>query len=331
MSDFAFYFIISFFKALIIIAIIATLAGLSTYLERKVIAYMQRRIGPTIVGPAGILQMVADMIKLLTKEDTIPANSNAFLFKIAPLISVVGAFVALSVVPLLPEFTLFGRVVQPIVSDINVALLFLLAASGTCVYGVLIAGLASYNKWGLIGSFRAFLQLISFEVVNGLSLIPIVMITGSLSLIDIVNAQSGGIEKWFVWKEPICFVLFLIAAFVECNRTPLCLTENETELISGATTAYSGMRGGIFFVGEYANMITYSIVTALLFFGGYNDFWFVPGTIMILLKASFFFFLFLWARSAWPHLRPDQLMSLCWKVCMPLALLSILITGIVIL
>ncbi|MBO7369788.1 MAG: NADH-quinone oxidoreductase subunit NuoH [Campylobacter sp.] len=328
MGDTTFLIIETMIKAFIILSIIATLAGLGTYAERKVLAYMQRRIGPHMVGPAGVLQVVADMIKLFTKEDSIPQGANKIIFKIAPIISAVGAFVALSVVPFLPEFTVFGYTIRPILSDINVGILFLLGVSGTCVYGTLLGGLSSYNKWGLIGSARSILQLISFEIINGLSLIPIIMIVGSLSLIDIVNAQSSGIGGWFIWREPICFVLFLIASFVECNRTPLCLTENETELVAGATTAYSGMRWGMFFIAEYANMITYSVVISLVFLGGFNPIWFIPGGIAILAKSFFFFFLFLWARAAWPHLRPDQLMNFCWKICMPLALFCIVLTGI---
>lgn len=331
MSDTAFMIIETMIKALIILSVIATLAGLGTYLERKVLAYAQRRVGPWMVGPAGIAQVVADMIKLFCKEDTIPANANKIVFKIAPFISSAGAFVAMAPIPFLPEFTLFGRTITPMLSDISVGILFVLAASSTCVYGLLMGGLASDNKWSLIGSMRTVLQLISFEIVNVLSLIPIIMMVGSLSIIDIVNAQNGGIGSWFVWKQPICFIIFLIASFVECNRTPLCLTENESELLAGCTTAYSGMRFGIFFIAEYANMITYSILMALLFIGGFNAMWFIPGALAMFLKASFFFFLFLWTRAAWPHLRPDQLMSLCWKVLMPLCLVMILITGIVLL
>lgn len=330
MSETAFFIFETIVKSIVILSVIASLAGLGTYAERKVLAFMQRRVGPWMVGPAGLLQIVADMIKLFTKEDAIPAGANRIIFLIAPLISATGAFVAMAVVPFLPEFEIFGHTIRPILSDVSVGLLFLLSVSGTCVYGTLIGGLASYNKWGIIGAARSVLQLISFEIINGLSLIPVIMMVGSLSLIDIVNAQNNGIGSWFLIKQPICFILFTIAALVECNRTPLCLTENETELVAGCGTAYSGMRWGMFFIGEYANMITYSIVIALIFLGGFNDFWFVPGAIMVFLKASFIFFFMLWARAAWPHLRPDQLMGLCWKICMPIALLCIFITAIAI-
>ncbi|QKF64001.1 NADH-quinone oxidoreductase subunit NuoH [Campylobacter corcagiensis] len=331
MSSTGFLIFETIIKAIVILAVIASLAGLGTYAERKVLAWMQRRVGPQMVGPLGLAQIVADMIKLATKEDLIPANANKLAFMLAPLISVTAAFVALAPVPFLPEFSMFGHTIHPILSDIGVGVLFVLAVSSTCIYGLIIGGLASYNKYSLIASMRAVLQLISFEVINGLSLIPIVMIVGSLSIIDIVNAQSGGIGAWFIWKQPICFIIFLIASFVECNRTPFCLTENDPEIIAGITTAYSGMRFGMFFIAEYANMITYSILMSLLFLGGFNSAWFVPGGVMMILKSSFFFFLFLWTRATFPHLRPDQLMSLCWKVLLPLSLAMIFITGLVLL
>lgn len=329
MTDLAVFVLETLIKAIIILAVIASLAGLGTYVERKVLAYMQRRVGPNMVGIGGIGQIVCDMIKLFTKEDAIPSGANKAMFYLSPLISVTGAFVALSVVPFLPNFTIFGREISPVLSDINIAILFLMAASSTSVYGTLIGGLASYNKWGLIASMRSVLQLLSFEIINGLAVIPIVMIAGSLSIINIVNAQNQGIGDWFIWSQPVAFVLFWIASFIECNRTPFCLTENETELVAGATTGYSGMRFGVFFIAEYANMIIYSIVMALLFLGGYNDIWFIPGWLVMILKASFFFFCFLWARAAWPHLRPDQLMWLCWKILMPIALINLIITALV--
>ncbi|MBR8462321.1 NADH-quinone oxidoreductase subunit NuoH [Campylobacter sp. faydin G-24] len=328
MSDTLFFIIETLLKATVILTVMASLAGLGTYAERKVLAYMQRRIGPDMVGPAGILQIVADMIKLFTKEDIVPINANKFIFLIAPLISAIAAFAALAPVPFLPEFELFGRTIRPILADINVGVLYIMGVTAVCVFSPLMAGLASYNKYALISAARAVMALVSFEVVSGIALLSVVMIVGSLSLIDINNYQSS-VFTWFAFKQPLAFVLFLIASFVECNRTPFCLTENETELVAGYGTEYSGMRWGMFFIGEYANMITYSIIIALVFLGGFNQFWFLHGGIMILIKASFVFFFFLWTRAAWPHLRPDQLMSLCWKILLPLALANVVITGIV--
>ena len=328
MSDATFFVIETLIKSLVILSVVATLAGLATYAERKVLAYMQRLVGPDMVGPAGILQIVADMIKLFTKEDVVPANSNRFIFLIAPLISAVAAFAALAPIPFLPEFELFGRTIRPILADVNVGVLYVMGAASVCVFSPLTAGLASYNKYALLGAARAAAQLISFEVIAGLSLLGAIMLTGSLSLTDINDYQNGGIFSWLIFKQPLAFVLFLIASFVECNRTPFCLTENEAEIVAGYGTEYSGMRWGMFFIGEYANMIASSIVISLIFLGGFNDFWFVPGAIMIILKASCVFFFFLWTRAAWPHVRPDQLMELCWKILLPLALLNVVITGV---
>lgn len=329
MSETAFFIIETLVKSLVILSVMASLAGLATYAERKVLAYMQRRVGPDMVGPAGILQIVADMIKLFTKEDIVPAGANRLVFLTAPLISAIAAFAALAPIPFLPEFELFGHTIRPILADINVGVLYIMGVAGVCVFSPLTAGLASRNKYALIGAARAVMQLISFEVVAGLALLSVIMIVGSLSLIDINNYQNSGVLDWLVFKQPLAFVLFVMASFVECNRTPFCLTENEAEIVAGYGTEYSGMRWGMFFIGEYTNMIASSIIISLVFLGGFNDFWFVPGAIMILLKASFVFFFFLWTRAAWPHVRPDQLMSLCWKALLPLALANVLITGIV--
>lgn len=324
-----FYIVETIVKALIIITVFATLAGLGTYAERKVLAYMQRRVGPSMVGPAGILQLVADMIKLFTKEDIVPQFANKKVFLIAPLISAIGAFAALATVPFLPEFELFGHTVRPILADVGVGVLYVLGVSAVCVFSPLLAGLASHNKYALIAAARAGMQLVSFEVVTGLSLLSVIMMVGSLSLIDINNYQDAGLGGWLIFRQPLAFGLFLIAAFVETNRTPFCLTENETELVAGYGTEYSGMRWGMFFIGEYTNMITASFLVSLIFLGGFNPVWFVPGAIMIILKTAFIFFFFLWTRAAWPHVRADQLMGLCWKVLMPLAVANILITGLV--
>ncbi|MBF0901750.1 MAG: NADH-quinone oxidoreductase subunit NuoH [Campylobacter concisus] len=326
MSEMLFFVITTIVKAVVILAVMASLAGLATYAERKVLAYMQRRVGPDMVGPAGVLQIVADMIKLFTKEDIVPANANKFIFLIAPLISAIAAFAALAPVPFLPEFEIFGRTVRPILADINVGILYIAGVAAVCVFSPLAAGLASYNKFALISAARAVVSLLSFEVVAGMALLSVVMVTSSLSLVDINNYQKG-IFNWLIFKQPLAFVLFVMASFVECNRTPFCLTENETEIVAGYGTEYSGMRWAMFFIGEYTNMIAASIIITLLFLGGFNEFLFIPGGLMILLKSSLVFFFFLWTRASWPHLRVDQLSMLCWKILLPLGILNVVITG----
>ena len=321
-----FFVITTIVKAVVILAVMASLAGLATYAERKVLAYMQRRVGPDIVGPAGVLQIVADMIKLFTKEDIVPANANKFIFLIAPLISAIAAFAALAPVPFLPEFEIFGHTIRPILADINVGILYIAGVAAVCVFSPLAAGLASYNKFALISAARAVVSLLSFEVVAGMALLSVVMVTSSLSLVDINNYQKG-IFNWLIFKQPLAFVLFVMASFVECNRTPFCLTENETEIVAGYGTEYSGMRWAMFFIGEYTNMIAASIIITLLFLGGFNEFLFIPGGLMILLKSSLVFFFFLWTRASWPHLRVDQLSMLCWKILLPLGILNVVITG----
>ena len=321
-----FFVITTIVKAVVILAVMASLAGLATYAERKVLAYMQRRVGPDMVGPAGVLQIVADMIKLFTKEDILPANANKFIFLIAPLISAIAAFAALAPVPFLPEFEIFGHTIRPILADINVGVLYIAGVAAVCVFSPLAAGLASYNKFALISAARAVVSLLSFEVVAGMALLSVVMVTSSLSLVDINNYQKG-IFNWLIFKQPLAFVLFVMASFVECNRTPFCLTENETEIVAGYGTEYSGMRWAMFFIGEYTNMIAASIIITLLFLGGFNEFLFIPGGLMILLKSSLVFFFFLWTRASWPHLRVDQLSMLCWKILLPLGILNVVITG----
>ena len=323
------YIIETIIKIIVILIIFSAGAGFTTYVERKILAFMQRRLGPTHVGPYGVLQIIADGIKLFTKEDIIPQNAIRPIFIIAPVISATAAFTALSALPILPQFTIFGYTVHPIVSDIDVGLLFIIGVMGVGMYGPLLAGMSSSNKWGLLGAARTVIQLLSFEVVTGLSVLAPLMLVGSLSLIDINNYQAGGFSDWLIWKQPVAFVLFLISGYAETNRTPFDLMEHEAEIVSGYATEYSGMRWGLFFIGEYANMFTISFLVSIIFLGGFNPWGFIPGAIAILLKISFFIFAFLWTRAAWPHVRPDQLMWVCWKVMMPLAVVNILITGFV--
>ncbi len=255
---------------------------------------------------------------------------------VAPVITAATAFIALSAVPVFPDFTvpefiplLGGTFVPSIASDVNIGILFVLGMMAAGLYGPLLAGMAQANKWGIIGSARTAVQFLSYEVITGLSVLAPIMIVGSLSFVDFNEAQSGGITSWFIWQQPVAFILFLIAGFAETNRTPFDLLEHEAEVVSGYATEYSGMRWGMFFIGEYANMITISIIAAIVFLGGFDAESSI-GWLTIIFKVGFFFFLMLWVRASWPHVRPDQLMWLCWKVLMPIAVVNLLITGIVI-
>ena len=316
-------------KIFVVLAVFGFLAAFTTYIERKIFAFFHRRVGPSLIGPYGIFQLIADGIKLFTKEDIVPANANKTIFMIAPLITVSTAFIAMSAVPFLPEFTIFEHTVKPIISDINVGLLFVLAVSSAGHYGALLGGMSSASKWALLGGARTTIQLLSYEVISGLALISPLMMIGSLSLIDINNYQADGVSNWIVWSQPLAFILFTIAGFAETNRTPFDLPEHEAELVAGYATEYSGMRWGMFFIGEYANLFTISFLISLIFLGGFNDLWFIPGGLAIVLKVMGLIFIFLWTRASWPHIRPDQLMWLCWKILMPLAVLNILVTGFV--
>ncbi len=313
-------------KAIMIILIISAIAGFGTYIERKVLAFMQRRLGPMHVGPYGLLQILADGIKLFTKEDLIPQDANKLIFMIAPVITAATAFIALSAVPVFPDFTIFGIFVPSVASDVSIGLLFILGMMAAGLYGPLLAGMSQSNKWGLLGAARTATQFLSYEVVTGLSLLAPIMLVGSLSLVDF-NAYSQD-HAWLAFTQPVAFVLFVIAGFAETNRTPFDLLEHEAEVVAGYATEYSGMRWGMFFIGEYANMITISVLASVIFLGGYNDLWFIPGWLAIILKIAFMFFLMLWVRASWPHVRPDQLMWLSWKVLMPLAVINVLVTGL---
>lgn len=322
------YIIESIIKIIVILLVFSALAGLGTYFERKVLAFMQRRLGPTVVGPFGLLQVAADGIKLFTKEDIVPAGVVARIFKIAPVVTAATAFMASAAIPFLPSFTIFGYEVHPIVADVNIGILYILGIMGVGLYGPLLGGMASANKYSLISAARGAAVFISYEVITGLSILAPIMMVGSLSLVDFNAYQAGGITHWIVWSQPVAFVLFWIAAFAETGRTPFHLIANDHELIDGFGTEYSGMRWGLFFIGEYANMFFISFVMAIVFLGGYGD-GSLLGALGLLAKVAFFFFFFLWTRAAWPDVRPDQLMWLCWKVLMPIAVVNVVITGIV--
>ena len=322
------YLIETIIKVVVVLLIFSALAGIGTYFERKVLAFMQRRLGPMNVGPYGLLQVAADGVKLFTKEDIIPTNVVGPIFKIAPVITAATAFMAAAAIPFLPQFEIFGYTVHPIVADINIGILYILGIMGVGLYGPLLGGMASANKFSLISAARGAAVFISYEVVTGLSILAPIMMVGSLSLIDFNEYQIE--NGWVIFNMYgvgfVAFILFWIAAFAETGRTPFHLIANDHEIIDGFGTEYSGMRWGLFFIGEYANMFFISFVIPLLFLGGYGDGSFL-GAMALLGKMAFFFFFFLWTRAAWPDVRPDQLMWLCWKILMPIAVINVVIAG----
>jgi len=320
------YLIETVIKVVVLLLVFSALAGIGTYFERKILAFMQRRLGPMNVGPFGLLQVGADGIKLFTKEDIIPTNVVAPIFKIAPVITAATAFMAAAAIPFLPAFTIFGYEVHPIIADINIGILYVLGIMAVGLFGPLLGGMASANKFSLLSAARAAAVFISYEVVTGLSILAPIMMVGSLSLVDFNNYQVE--NGWILWSQPVAFILFWIAAFAETGRTPFHLIANDHEIIDGFGTEYSGMRWGLFFIGEYANMFFIAFVIPIIFMGGFGD-GSVLGALALFGKMAFFFFFFLWVRAAWPDVRPDQLMWLCWKVLMPIAVINVVITGFV--
>jgi NADH-quinone oxidoreductase subunit H len=310
-----------------------------TWAERKVIALMQDRIGPNRTGPFGLLQPIADGIKLLGKEDLVPKFADKRVFIIAPLISFVTAPLAALVIPFGDTVTIFGEEINLVVTDMNVAVLYMLAVGSVGVYGIILGGYSSANRYSLLGALRAAAQVISYEIILGLSLVGVFILSSSLSLVTIVNDQRrlldfslGGIDfsipNWYIFSQPIAFIIFLIAAVAETNRAPFDLPEAETELISGFHTEYSGFRFSFYFLAEYISMIVISLLAASLFLGGidgpiHDGFWW------LLLKASIFLFFYIWLRATLPRFRYDQLMGIAWKVLLPLTLVNILLTGLI--
>jgi NADH-quinone oxidoreductase subunit H len=310
-------------KILVLFFIILTLAAYLVLAERRVLAWMQDRIGPNRVGPMGLLQPLADLIKMLTKEDLIPSAADRMLFCLAPAMAAIPAILTFAVVPLAAPAVIFGHRVNLQVSDLDVGVLFFLALSSIAVYGVALGGWASNSKYALLGSIRGLSQLISYELSMGLSLVPVVMLARSLRLSDIVNAQA---DMPFIVYQPLAFLIFLVSIFAECKRIPFDLPEAEGELVAGFHTEYSGMRFGLFFVGEYINIIALGALASLFFLGGWRG-PLLPPIVWFFIKVAVFSFLFIWVRGTLPRLRYDQLMHLGWKFLTPLALLNILATG----
>ncbi len=312
---------------ILFISVILTMAFL-TLAERRVIGSIQARIGPNRVGPGGLLQPFADVLKLMLKEIVIPSASNKFLFIIAPLLAVIPALAAWAVVPLWPGFA---------VADINAGLLYLLALSSAGVYGVILAGWATNSKYAFLGAMRAAAQMVAYEIAMGFALVGVVMAAGSLNLGEIIQAQQGGYFSYFFWWMIPLFVVYFISGVAETNRAPFDVVEGESEIVAGFHVEYSGMAFAVFFVAEYVNMILISALTSIFFFGGWLSpfdgyplpgFITAPGFHWLFLKISFFLFCYLWFRATFPRYRYDQIMRLGWKVFIPVTLVWLAVLGV---
>jgi NADH-quinone oxidoreductase subunit H len=318
------YLLISLVKVLIVFIGMLLIVAYMTLMERKVLGRMQVRFGPNRVGPFGLLQPVADGIKLFFKEDIIVPHANRIIYILAPAVIVVTALVSYAVIPFGNSVKILGHRIDLVVADVNVGLLYLFAVSSLGVYGVVMGGWASNNKYSLLGSIRSSAQMISYELSLGLSLVGVLMIVGSLSLNRIVDAQSS---VWFVLYQPLGFIIYLISAVAECSRTPFDLTECENELVAGYQTEYSSMKFGLYYLAEYAHILVVSSLAVSLFFGGWQG-PFLPPVIWFLIKVFIFIFFFIWVRATFPRFRYDQLMKFGWKVLFPLALVNILLTAV---
>lgn len=332
------YYIAMVLKVLVVFVFVLLTVAYATYAERKIIGHMQVRLGPMRTGWHGLLQPIADGVKLFFKEEIIPSQADKFAFLIAPLVALVPAFIGFAVIP-------FGETIEvggykiPLqiaayydtatgqVVDLNVGVLYILALASVGVYGIVLAGWSSNSKYSLLGGLRSSAQMISYELAAGLAIVSVFMLSESLSLQKIVADQANG--AWYAFKQPLAFVLFFICSLAEINRTPFDLPEAETELVSGFCTEYSSMKYAMFFMAEYANMVTVCAVTTTLFLGGWHGPGFLPGWVWFIAKVYFLIFTCMWIRATYPRYRYDQLMRLGWKVFLPLTLVNIVITGFV--
>lgn len=312
-----------FLKLGLVLVGLLLFAGWLTFGERRLLGWFQIRLGPNRAGPFGLLQPMADIIKLVTKEDTVPEGADRVIFLYAPAVVAATALLIFAVVPFGRGLTFWGREIPLVISDLNVGLLYVLALSSLGVYGVALGGWASNSKFSLLGSVRGVAQMISYELSLGLSLVPIVMLSHSFSLVEIVEAQAG---YPFILVQPISFLIFFVSAMAEIKRIPFDLPEAEHELVAGYHTEYSGMRFGLYFLGEYVTMVVLGALVAVFFLGGWRG-PFLPPILWFFGKVMITVFVMIWLRGTLPRLRYDQLMHLGWKLLVPVALLNIIITG----
>jgi NADH-quinone oxidoreductase subunit H len=330
------FLIITLIKIVLVLLIILTTVANLVYAERRISAAIQNRIGPNRVGPWGLLQAPADVLKLFIKEDIVPTKANKFVHTLAPIISIGVAMTTFAVIPFGNSITLLGHEIKLMIADVNIGVLYILAMTSLGVYGLTLSGWASNNKYSLLGGLRSSAQMISYELSMGLSVVGVIMVAGTLQLDKIVELQSG--FAWNAFLTPIGFITFVVASFAETNRLPFDLPEAEPELVGGYHTEYTGMKFGTFFLAEYANMITSSALIVTLFLGGwqfpyletfgFSAFWTsVLQILTFVLKVGVVLFFYMWVRWTIPRFRYDQLMDLGWKVMLPMALLNIAVTG----
>ena len=320
-------------KVALLIVVLLTACAYATWFERKIVAYMQHRIGPSYAVPFGLLQPLADGIKLAFKEDIVPDNVERVTYALAPVVSFVPAILTWAVIPLGPTVDIFGHQVTLALSDLNIGILYVFAITSLGVYGIVLAGWSSGSKYSLLGGIRSSAQMISYEVSYGLTIIGVILLANTLSLQELV-AQQSSVLDWFVFRQPLGFILFVVCGIAETNRAPFDLAEAESELCAGFHTEYSSMRFSMFFIGEYANMFAVASVGTTLFFGGWQGPFVTTmpliGLLWFALKVVAFMFFYIWLRATLPRFRYDQLMNFGWKVLLPLALVNIMVTAAIV-
>ena len=323
-------------KCVVVFACLMLSVAYMTWLERKVLGHIQVRFGPNRCGPFGLLQPFSDGIKAFFKEDLVPARSDKVIFVMGPMISIISAISLFAVVPFGNQFTLpfTDWVVKLHVADIDIGLLYIFAIASIGEFGIVLGGWASGNKYGLTGSLRAAAQMISYEVALGISIVGVIILSQSLRLTEIISLQAGGFWNWNIWYQPVAFVLFIICGLAEINRTPFDMPEAEAELACGFNIEYSSMKFALYFMAEYAHMITMGAVAVTLFLGGWQPpipaLGFIPGVIWFCIKLFAFQFFFIWERGTMPRLRYDHIMKFGWKVLLPFALINLIVTGFIV-
>jgi len=323
-------------KSVVVFACLMMAVAYMTWLERKVLGHIQVRLGPNRCGPFGLLQPLADGVKAFFKEDLVPGRSDKAIFVIAPMISIITAISIFAVIPFGNQFTFPGTnwVVKLRLADVDIGLLYIFGLASIGEFGIVLGGWSSGNKYGLMGSLRAAAQMISYEVALGLSIVGVILLSQSLRLTEIVVHQAGGFWNWNIWYQPVAFVLYIICGLAEINRTPFDMPEAESELACGFNIEYSSMKFALFFMAEYAHMITMGALAVTLFLGGWQPLVpaldFIPGVIWFGVKLFVFLFFFIWQRGTFPRLRYDQIMKFGWKVLFPLTLVNLLITALVV-